>query len=293
MGRLVSTALVSLTALVALIAPAGCSAHGDGELPVDDLGLVDLEVLPQGRLWEPAPGASAGDLDYRVVPPSRESKQLKQSLGKGKRVVYINGQGGTYTPGWDDAGANKSSIIDGTVKISAYREGAQAWTELKTCLTKEYARWNVTITDVDPGQVPHVEAVIGGKPGAVGLPQSVGGVAPMASNGSVIERAVVYVFADNLKNAQYECEVAAHEIGHAFGLEHEYLCADPMTYLEGCGHKTFQDKAAYCGTDSAVKCRNGGKQNTVEHLTGVLGLAKPGGNDEPDDDEDDDQDSAP
>ena len=265
--------LSSLAALVVSLG-IGCGSHDSGDPPPNDLGLGDLEVLPQGRLWEPA---KDGDLDYRIVPPSRESKQFKQSTGGGgRRIVYINANGGTYTPGWDDSSNNKSSIIDGTVRIAPYREGAQAWTELRTCLVKEYARWNVTVTDVDPGQTPHIEAVIGGMPGAVGLPQSVGGVAPMSNDGSVIERAVVYVFAENLRNARYECEVAAHEVGHAFGLEHEYLCADPMTYLEGCGHKTFQDKAAYCGTDSAVTCRNGGKQNTVLHLNAVLGLAKPG-----------------
>src|SRR5258708_5901856 len=71
-----------------------------------------------------------------------------------------------------------------------------------------------------------------------------------------------------------ECEVAAHELGHAFGLEHEFLCKDPMTYISGCGHKTFQDVAAWCGENKAKKCSDGGKQNTVQHLNEVLGLAK-------------------
>src|SRR5262249_52790832 len=41
----------------------------------------------------------------------------------------------------------------------------------------------------------------------------------------------------------------------------------------GCGHKTFQDVAAWCGENKATKCRNGGKQDTVTHLNEVLGLA--------------------
>ena len=268
--------LFSVAALIASV--LGCSGR---ERSIEgDPSTNEIAVR-----WQPAKN---GDLDYRMVPKAPASAQLDRTLAggatPGKRVVYLNAHGGTYTPGWDDSSKHRSSIIDGAVQIPAYREGAQAWTELRTCLDQEYARWNVTVTDVDPGTTPHVEAVVGGLPGAVGLPQSVGGVAPMTDDGSVIERAVVYVFADNIKNARAECEVAAHEVGHAFGLEHEYLCADPMTYLEGCGHKTFQDRAALCGTDAPEKCRNGGKQNTVQHLDAMLGAARPdedGGDDDP------------
>ena len=34
----------------------------------------------------------------------------------------------------------------------------------------------------------------------------------------------------------------AQETGHTFGLDHAFLCADPMTYLDGCTlPKQFQD----------------------------------------------------
>src|SRR5262249_52108896 len=162
------------------------------------------------------------------------------------------------TPGWDNSSTHKSSIIDEKVRIPAYKRGDAAFARLKTCVQDEYARWNVVVTDVDPGSTPHLEAVLGGTPDLLGLPGSVDGVAPESDDGGGIERAVVYVFTENTSGPTGECEVAAHELGHAFGLEHEFLCKDPMTYLSGCGHKTFQDVAAWCGENKATKCRDGG-----------------------------------
>jgi hypothetical protein len=236
------------------------------------------DLSPSTKVDEP-------ELDYRVVPPSPESALFEQAHGgTGKRIIYLNQHGGTYMPGSDDSSSHRSSIVDRAVKIPPYRRSSQSWSELTTCVAKQFSRWNVTVTDVDPGKVPHVEVVVGGMPGAVGLSKGFDGVSPMASNGSIVERAVVYVFAENTPNdARYVCQVAAHEIGHAYGLEHEYLCADPMTYLEGCGQKSFQDKEASCGTYAPAKCRNGGKQNTVLRLNAALGAAKnePGDDAEP------------
>src|SRR5262249_37290971 len=71
------------------------------------------------------------------------------------------------------------------------------------------------------------------------------------------------------------CEVTAQEVGHAFGMEHEYLCQDPMTYLHGCGAKTFQDMPAPCGEFMTRPCACGGaSQNSVQHLFSVLGPAE-------------------
>ncbi len=266
------SSLASLASLMSLVivgcgAPAPTPEGGGGDLGFGD---SSTSASPNAKLWAPS---GDGELDVRVVHAQDEDHRALMKTTGGKRLVYLNAHGGKFTPGWDDSSKGKSSIIDGPVSIPAYRKGAARFATLQTCVAKEYARWNITVTDQDPGSMPHVEAVIGGQPSAVGLPSSVGGVAPMSDDGSVIEKAVVYVFSQNLYDDTVECEVVAHEVGHALGLEHEYLCQDPMTYLEGCGHKVFQDRSAPCGTDDPVACRNGGKQNTVQHLTKVLGVA--------------------
>ncbi len=54
----------------------------------------------------------------------------------------------------------------------------------------------------------------------------------------------------------------AQETAHSFGLEHEFLCTDPMTYLQPCGPKWFQDENASCGEYSAASCDCRSSQNS-------------------------------
>ena len=98
-----------------------------------------------------------------------------------------------------------------------------------------------------------------------------GGLAPLGDG--PIHDAVVFVFASTLKlKTQALCETAAQEIGHAYGLDHVMVCKDPMTYLTGCGAKTFQDVDAPCGERDARACADGGAtQNSHQHLLDVLG----------------------
>ncbi len=214
---------------------------------------------------------------YRVIArddaPSGDEQSFGALTAAPRRTIFLNRRGGTYTPGNDDSSRNVSSIPSTTSTVPAYEKGDASWAQVVACVKDQYARFNVEVTDVDPGGVPHVEAVIGGVPRNIGMQDGVGGVAPMFQDCSMVETAVVYIFSRVFSSAQVECEVAAQEISHAIGLDHEYLCEDPMTYLNGCGKKTFQNKEVSCGEYSPRTCMCGGRQNSVQFMLTRLGAA--------------------
>lgn len=213
---------------------------------------------------------------YEVLDTIGEEMAPSAEAAAAPTIFFINKNGGTYRPGNDDARSNYSSIISGVKTIAPWNVSAAGWTQVKSCLTTMFARWNVTITDVDPGtSTPHYELVIAGSPQNIGMQSGVGGVSPFTSNCGVIPNSIVYTFAEVYGTAYRDiCETAAQEVAHSFGLDHEYLCADPMTYLYDCGNKSFQNTAASCGEYSARQCQCGGStQNSVTMLDARLGLA--------------------
>ncbi len=207
-----------------------------------------------------------------VVQPTRAPGSVAYALSA--RSIYLNRMGGTFTPGYENSSTNTSSIPLYTSTIGPWSPASSTWSGIVDCVRDEFAPFNVEVTEVDPGAAPHLEAVVGGYPEDLQLSSSVGGASPFASDCSFIERSIVFVFPDAWNNdPRLICEVIAHEIGHSVGLDHEYLCKDPMTYLEGCGDKTFQNAEAYCGESYPTSCYCSATQNSFELLTTRLGPA--------------------
>ncbi|MBI1944551.1 MAG: hypothetical protein HYS27_02585 [Deltaproteobacteria bacterium] len=193
--------------------------------------------------------------------------------------IYLERNQVTYTGGSDNSASNRSSVVgSGSATVGGYTGSDSSWNQIVACVQDEFSRFNVTVTDVEPASGEYVEAHFGGSPGQIGLPSGVGGVAPIDSYScNIIPRAIVYIFSDVLGGSvQTNCEVAAQEIAHAFSLDHEYLCQDPMTYLGGCGAKTFQDTGAQCGEYEPRQCNcNRSTQNSVTIMVDKLGGSAP------------------
>jgi MYXO-CTERM domain-containing protein len=170
-------------------------------------------------------------------------------------IIYMNRDGGTFVPGNNDSRTNRSSIPAQTSQILPWNVSDAGWQQVMDCVRDIYAPFDIEITDVDPGNVAHMESVVAGFPQDVGMENGVGGVSPFTTDCGVINNSIVYTFAEVYGN-DYEtiCEVVAQETAHSFGLDHEFLASDPMTYLDFNGLKTFQDQDVACGEFQARAC---------------------------------------
>nr|MDQ3340937.1 hypothetical protein [Myxococcota bacterium] len=254
----------TILASVFVLVPLTASAERD----LVEARTADLyEVVSSER--------TLGDISFaRQLVPSSGIAALAQS-----RVVYLNRKGVTLTPGNNDARTNRSSIVNQTSSIPAWNTSETNWQATVTCFKDMFARWDIVITDQDPGNVPHIEAVFGGSPQNVGLPSGVGGVSPFTSDCGVIENSIVFTFTAVMgNNPQTICEVMAQEVAHSYGLDHQMLASDPMTYLQYNGKRTFKDQTVSCGEYQNRPCGIGGSvcrpnQNSVQLLNDRLGMA--------------------
>lgn len=233
----------------------GTASYGEfvaGPSTIDDLRFA-RQVLPPSDL---PPGTSA----------------LAQS-----RVIYLNKGGVTLQPGTNDARTNRSSIATQSTTIAPWAVSATTWSATVSCMRDLFAAYDVTVVESDPGAVPHIEAVFGGSPGQLGMDPNVAGVSPFTTNCGVIENSIVFTFTDVIpQDARLACEIMAQEVAHSYGLDHELLASDPMTYLTYDGNRAFQNQTASCGESTTRPCGINGStcranQNSVALLTERLG----------------------
>jgi hypothetical protein len=216
-------------------------------------------------------------LSVVVAPTAAEPAALSAPAGA---VLYMNRHGGVFTPGSEDSRHDRSGIIGDVAVIAPWDVSDEDWAHVMTCVRGQFAPFAIEVTDVDPGDAPHVQSVVGGTAADLGFGPTIGGIAPFRSDCAVIRNPIVFTFAAALPDdPQVVCEVVAQEVGHSFGLDHEYLCEDPMSYLGGCGAKSFQDVDAACGEGEPRPCRVEGHydchretQNSYQLLAERLGL---------------------
>jgi uncharacterized protein (TIGR03382 family) len=257
----------SALAAVLLLAPTLATAAPSYEVVVGGVNGDGIQLARQG------------------VPTPAPTAALALS-----RVIFLNRHGVTITPGSNDSRVNRSSVTSAPATIPGWDPPAEVWTDTVACLEAMFARFDVELTEIDPGMTPHVEAVFGGSPALLGLPPRVGGVAPLSQTCGVVENAMVYTFTEILvEDSQVVCETMSQEIAHAYGLDHELLASDPMSYLRPEGDRTFQDEMASCGETTPRQCGLGAtacrvQQNSYAVLLERLGPSGYVPPDEPADD---------
>jgi|GEM_PF-889422 len=188
-------------------------------------------------------------------------------------IIFLNRcRGGCFIePGPEDSRQNFSSIAAFPAHFPEFPGTDTVWNEFMRCMKEMYLPFEIEVTDVDPGSAPHFENIVAGRPELIGLPIPAAGVAPGTCG--VLENAISYTFAALMpEDAEALCVTAAQETGHTFGLDHQMLCNDPMTYLPACGKHYFRRMDAHCGEHDPRPCRCGDAfQNSYLTLLDTFG----------------------
>jgi hypothetical protein len=181
--------------------------------------------------------------------------------------------GCAYTPGFDDAGSNTSSVVSQASNLAAFAHGDTSWNAVVDCVRDTFAPFDIEVTDADPGTAPHFEIAVAGLPTQIGFPNGVANVASVTcADDRVVEDGIGFAFANLLGDVPLEiCWNAAQAAGSLLGLDIALLATDVMTYLNGPLPKAFEDQAASCGESQARPCRCGGTtQNSYQWLVATL-----------------------
>lgn len=246
--------------------------------------LTTVLTIFSGSL-EAAPNSSSlpGEYhpDHRDIVVKLDSSQAdifspEEAQAAGYYLLYVNRcQGGVTInrAGFEDSRTNNSTIIPSSTTFPAYPGSDASWNSLMSEVRGILTPFGIEVTDQDPGDTPHTEIIACGQ--SFRGP-SVLGVAPFACG--LVANAIGYAFAEEHSSERQLAETIVHEAGHTWTLNHLYDCADPMTYLNGCGDKFFQDSALQCagvsggGVWQVEPCSCGGQtQNSHQTLLGYFG----------------------
>jgi hypothetical protein len=237
------------------------------------LGLV-LPVITSGA-------ALAGPKLVTVEVPESSLVGRDQTIS---HILYLNRcKGGCMVQGGsiNDSRINSSTIPGDSQAhlLTEFNGNDTEWNEIVQCVKEMYSPFDFTVTDVDPGTVTfHSEAMVGGLPGEVNMPNTVGGVSP-AAGCSPINSVINFTFANSYPKsagrALLLCGVIGQESAHGYGLDHELDCSSPMTYLPYCGQSFFRNANLKCGEDVARPCRCGSTQNSHATLQSIFGAGTP------------------
>ena len=214
--------------------------------------------------------------------PDRETfVWVKDRLAPGQRVprvIYLNRDETVITgANRDDSHTNRSGLLgrraENKATLPGWKGSKKGWKSVVKCVEQQFKPFNVQVVTERPERPGYVMVLVGGYARDIGITEGhhFSGLAPY--NGGVVPDPIVFAFAREVRNkARTVCETIAMEVGHAYGLDHSYLCKDAMTYLQGCGNKSFVDKTVPCGEHEKRACNNGQPtQNSYRYLMGVLG----------------------
>lgn len=235
-----------------------------------DLGDLDFDI-DLNRLRE----LELDGLDPRPV-VEQTRRVLHDSLPEPEPTeinVVLSRHGDRLYAGPDHARFGLSSVLArsgiATLEIPAYRGSNARFHAMKRCVRDRFDGYAVNVLTEAPAKGDYMVVHIGGHPEMFGMKDTIQGLAP--HTGRLIPNAPVFVFDHAKPNSTDLCDVVAHEVGHAIGLDHTRLCTDIMSYGD-CGKKSFRDHEAHCGEYDNRACVDGHEtQNSARMLEEHVG----------------------
>jgi len=261
------TTLATILGLVAFTSLASAEpSPNEGKMVFYGEGRYALHLMPASRITPVDPALPPSAADTHIL--------FMNKCTGGCTVHYDMNQNPDNRTDATDIG--KQGVTSATYTLSQFSQSDAAWGQVMTCMRGMFSRFNVTVTDVDPGQTPHMEVMVAGLASQMGLPLGVGGVAdfPCSSIGqcqSFISNALVFDYANESFYAGQPlsiCATAAQEIAHTWALDHVVDATDPMTYNSYNGMRQYKDNQK-CGSD----CQGGQGPIQGETCTGSGGQA--------------------
>jgi hypothetical protein len=214
--------------------------------------------------------------------------KMVPGVGPPSRKIFMNGcrNGGCQIfVGQEDSRRNRSTVARSTSVVPEFPYSDAVWEATLQCVRETYGAFDIEVTDVDPCPdhtsgctEPHWEIIVAGQPSDISYPNNAGGVSPFDfQDCSIIENSITYAFAEVMgDDPNVLCYVIAQETAHSFGLDHEYLAEDPMTYIPQPSRKRFQNVLADCGEGGPRQCYCGrNRQNSVQEILDIFGAAPP------------------
>lgn len=256
----------------------GCAVTFAGVLALQSAASAD----------DNGPGVDVGSTSFvrgkgYVVVPNPDPVESVQHFSN---VLFLNrcASGCSIVYGNDNSSTDHSSIAQGS--LTAWRYGDAKWDATVACVQDVFSRFNVVVTDVDPGAAEHMEAMVAGLGSQVGADPGVLGFAPFVCSYGYIPRSISYTFANDSYygggggDVDEICATIAQEAAHTWGLDHEILNSDPMTYAPYGGRRQFQDQLVTCGeypgqTHLCGCSSSQTQQNSVQRIADRFGMGTP------------------
>jgi len=178
-----------------------------------------MATSASARADEPVANDRPHGTYVRVDAPDGLTGQAPAQHGGGTpHVLFLQRCAGGLTiyPGNGGSIDDESQIVGGVIEFPPFPYGDAAWNQVVDITTELFSPFNILVTDVDPGNAPHDEAVVCGDGAMAGF-AGAGGVAPFSCG--VIDNAITFTFAQTLGNdPQLIAEVIGQEAAHAWGL---------------------------------------------------------------------------